>query len=40
MEENEHDFIHTFVDEVATTKMRWNFDCENERKKFPHISKI
>lgn len=40
MEENEHDFITTFVVEVVATQMRWNFVFENERQLFPHISKI
>lgn len=40
MEENEHDFIRTFVVEVAATQMRWNFAFENERQLFSHISKV
>lgn len=38
-EENEHDFIHTFVAEAVTTQMSWNFAFKNERTLFPHISK-
>lgn len=40
MEENEHDLIHTFAVEGATTQMRWNFAFKIERKLFPHVSKI